>query len=58
MTTHWFTQLGTGLRRRQTCRRLLRLDDRLLADIGQDRAALERALKQPLLRKRVAKPAL
>ena len=52
MTTHWFTQLGTGLRRRQTCRRLLRLDDRLLADIGQDRAALERALKQPLLRKR------
>ena len=52
MTTHWLTQLRTGLRRRQTCRRLLRLDDRLLADIGQDRAALERALKQRLLHKR------
>lgn len=43
---HW----RTALRRRRTCRLLLRLDDRMLADIGQNRAELEQEVARPLFR--------
>lgn len=43
---HW----RNALRRRRTCRLLLSLDDRMLADIGQNRADLEQEFARPLLR--------
>ncbi|GGE38112.1 hypothetical protein GCM10007421_09920 [Halopseudomonas oceani] len=49
MTTGLLQQLRTALRRRRTCRQLLRLDDRMLADVGQSRAELEHELTRPLL---------
>lgn len=49
MTTTLLQRLRSALRRRNTCRQLLKLDDHLLADVGQSRAQLERELRQSLM---------
>ena len=49
MTSTLLQRLRSALRRRNTCRQLLKLDDHLLADVGQNRAQLERELRQSLM---------
>jgi uncharacterized protein YjiS (DUF1127 family) len=44
----WLTDIVMGWERRRQCSELLRLDDRLLADIGLSRTAVEEVRRSPL----------
>ena len=44
----WLAGIALGWERRYECRQLLQLDDRLLADIGLSRTAVEEARRSPL----------